>query len=133
MTTRGNNQGRDAQAWLQAKARLLPNLLPQSPPWVRSVFQHAWAPMKALAEAIQPLPADLWPFLLGRDGGMAAVCPGESRYVPGPATIGMYFAMKRIAISLSSVTRPRSSNSPPPAWKKSGSNPISPDADISHM
>jgi len=88
MTTRGDRQERDAQAWLQAKARLMPNLLPQSPLWVRSVFEHAWAPMKALAEAIRPLPPDLWAFLMGNDGGMAAICPGESHYSPGPATIG---------------------------------------------
>lgn len=44
--------------------------------------------MRALAEVIQPLPGQLWPFLLAHDGGMAAICTGESRYVPGPATIG---------------------------------------------
>ena len=81
-------QGQDAQAWLQARARLMPNLLPQSPLWVRSVFEHPWAPMKALAEAIRPLPIGLWPFLLGCEGGMVAICPGESRYTPGPGTIG---------------------------------------------
>jgi hypothetical protein len=86
--TEGSGPGRDAQAWLQARARLMPNLLPQSPPWVRTVFEHAWAPMKALAEAIRPLPSGLWPFLLGCEGGLAAICPGESRYCVGPATIG---------------------------------------------
>lgn len=88
MATQGSRQGADAHAWLQAKARLMPNLLPQSPLWVRSVFEHAWAPMKALVEAVRPLPADLWPFLLGNNGGLVAICPGESRYVPGPATVG---------------------------------------------
>ncbi|MEJ2208241.1 MAG: hypothetical protein P8129_04295, partial [Anaerolineae bacterium] len=88
MTTRVDGQEVDAQDWLQAKARLMPNLLPQAPPWVRSVFKHAWAPMRALSEAIQPLPDELWPFLLGQEGGMVAVRIGESSYVPGPATVG---------------------------------------------
>lgn len=81
-------QEQDAQAWLQARARLMPNLLPQSPPWVRGVFTHAWAPMRALAEVVQPLPHGLWPFLLGCEGGFVAICPDESRYEPGPGTIG---------------------------------------------
>lgn len=81
-------RGHDPQDWLQTKARLMPNLLPQSPPWVRGVFEHAWAPMRTLAEAIRPLPAELWTFLLDCEGGLVAVCPDESRYVPGPAAIG---------------------------------------------
>lgn len=86
--TQEDRQRLDAHAWLQARARLMPNLLPQSPPWVRSVFEHAWAPMKALAEMIQPLPLGLWQFLLSCEGGLAAICPGESHYCAGPATIG---------------------------------------------
>jgi hypothetical protein len=88
MVTEGGGQGKDVLAWLQARARLMPNLLPQSPLWVHSVFEHPWAPMKALAETIRPLPAGLWPFLLGCEGGMVAICPGESHYAPGPGTIG---------------------------------------------
>lgn len=88
MVAQGEGRGTDAQAWLQARARLMPNLLPQSPPWVRGVFAHAWAPMRALAEALRPLPAGLWPFLLGCEGGMVAICPGESKYTPGPGQIG---------------------------------------------
>lgn len=88
MGTEGTGRGRDAQDWLQARARLMPNLLPQSPPWVHSIFQHSWAPMKSLAEMVRPLPDELWAFLLSCEGGVAAVCPGESRYVPGPVTVG---------------------------------------------
>jgi hypothetical protein len=103
MTTRGRGRERDASAWLQARARLLPNLLPQSPPWVRSVFEHAWAPMRALAETIQPLPAALWPFLLDQDGGTLAICPGESRYVTGPATVGRLEARNVAFVSVADL------------------------------
>lgn len=98
-------QGRSAQAWLQERARLMPNLLPQSPPWVRGVFDHAWAPMRALAKAIRPLPAELWPFLLSCEGGMAALCPDESRYVPGLATIGRAAAQNVAFLSVQDLAQ----------------------------
>jgi hypothetical protein len=75
------------QEWLHARARLAPDLLARSPGWVRGVFDHAWAPMQALARQIEPLPAGLWDFLLSCPGGFALIVPGESRYAPGPAAI----------------------------------------------
>jgi hypothetical protein len=75
------------QDWLFARARLEPDLLNQSPPWVRGVFDHSWAPMQALAQQLHCLPTALWQCLLGWDSGYVAICTGESRYTPGPATI----------------------------------------------
>jgi hypothetical protein len=66
----------------------MPNLLSQSPPWVRGVFDHAWAPMRAMNQQIRGLPPSLWDYLLSCEGGFVSVCTGDSRYVPGPATIG---------------------------------------------
>ncbi|RPI51054.1 MAG: hypothetical protein EHM56_10020 [Chloroflexi bacterium] len=79
--------GGTAIAWLRARARLLPGSLAGSPPWVRDIFEHAWAPMTALARQLAPLPAGLWPHLLAREGGYLAVCNGPSRYEPGPAQV----------------------------------------------
>ena len=79
--------GWTATAWLRARARLLPNLLPQSPPWVRDVFDHTWAPMTALARQLAPLPASLWGHLLACEGGYVAICNGPSRYEPGSAQV----------------------------------------------
>ncbi|HSJ53658.1 MAG TPA: hypothetical protein VLC52_07890 [Anaerolineae bacterium] len=79
--------GVTATAWLRARARMLPGSLAQSPPWVRDVFDHAWAPMTSLARQLAPLPAGLWPHLLGCEGGYLAVCNGPSRYEPGPARL----------------------------------------------
>jgi hypothetical protein len=76
-----------AAAWLRARARLLPNLLPQSPPWVREVFDNAWAPMTALQRQLAALPAGLWEPLMACEGGYLAVCHGPSRYEPGPAQL----------------------------------------------
>ena len=75
------------QAWLRGKARLLPNLLVQSPPWVRGVFDNAWAPMDALARQAHCLPHPLLDHLLSCSGGSVAISAGGSEYVPGPATI----------------------------------------------
>jgi hypothetical protein len=75
------------QAWLHARARLMPRLLIQAPPWVRGVFDHAWAPMKALSQQARCLPSALWDYLLSCAGGFAAITAGESRYVPGLATV----------------------------------------------
>jgi hypothetical protein len=74
-------------AWLRARARLMPNLLPQSPPWVRSVFDHAWAQMEALARQARLLPAALWDALLDLPTGFVAIGNSESAYHPGPTTL----------------------------------------------
>lgn len=79
---------RQPQAWLHAKVRLEPQLLPQAPPWVRGVFDHAWAPMNALARQISCLPPGLWDYLIDSDGGFVSICNGESSYVPGRGIIG---------------------------------------------
>jgi hypothetical protein len=78
---------RYAPAWLRARARLAPESLIQSPPWVRSVFDRTWAPMEALAQQIDPLPQHLWRYLLQRSGGFVSIGRGESRYVPGPGSV----------------------------------------------
>lgn len=83
----GGESSSPARAWLHARARLMPDLLSQSPPWVRGVFDHSWAPMRALSQQIQLLPAHLWSQLLRWDGGYVAICTGDSNYVPGPTTI----------------------------------------------
>ncbi len=75
------------RAWLRSRARVLPRVLLQSPPWVRGVFDHAWAPLETLAREIRFLPTWLWEHLLSFEGGFAAICSGESRYVPGPAAL----------------------------------------------
>ncbi len=84
---RGGVAGSTAADWLRDRARLLPNLLALSPPWVRDVFDHAWAPMTALRSQLGPLPGGLWQHLLACEGGYVAVCNGPSRYEPGPARI----------------------------------------------
>ena len=76
-----------ATAWLHARARLMPDLLIQSPPWVRGVFDHAWASMEALAREVRHLPTGLWSYLLDCEGGFVLIATGESRYVPGLARI----------------------------------------------
>lgn len=67
----------------------MPRLLIEAPPWVRGVFDHAWAPMQALGRQLEFLPVDLWDYLLGCSdpGGYLVIGAGESRYVPGPALI----------------------------------------------
>jgi hypothetical protein len=76
-----------AKAWLQARARLQSDLLRHAPPWVQGVFEHAWAPMQALARQIRCLPTGLWKYLLGCPGGFVVISAEESRYVPGPVTV----------------------------------------------
>lgn len=75
------------QPWLQARVKLMPDLLIQSPPWVRAVFDHAWVPVRMLAQQVQCLPSALWAFLLSCQGGYVVLTPGESQYTPGPATL----------------------------------------------
>jgi len=62
-------------------------LLIQARPWVRGVFDHAWAPMTVLARQLHALPEDLWEYLLGCEGGHLLIGTEESHYVPGPATV----------------------------------------------
>lgn len=65
----------------------MPDLLSQSPPWVRGVFGHSWAPMEAMARQVSCLPPGMWDHLLRCERGFVAICPGDSHYVPGPATL----------------------------------------------
>lgn len=65
----------------------MPDLLSQSPPWVRGVFDHSWAPMKAMAQQVACLPPTLWDHLLTYDHGFVAICTGDSHYRPGPTTL----------------------------------------------
>ena len=83
----GSEPESPARAWLHARARLMPDLLSQSPPWVRGVFDHSWAPMRALSEQVRLLPPHLWNQLLSWESGYVAICTGDSHYVPGPASI----------------------------------------------
>jgi hypothetical protein len=83
----GERPEQRARAWLLARARLVPNALAQSPPWVRSVFEHAWAPMEALRGQVRCLPSALWDYLLDCEGGFVAIGAGNSRYVVGPTLI----------------------------------------------
>lgn len=78
---------RRALAWLRVRARLMPDLLSQSPPWVRGVFDHSWAPMEAMAQQVACLPPALWDHLLIRDRGFVAICTGDSHYSPGPTSL----------------------------------------------
>jgi hypothetical protein len=83
----GRQPERQPQAWLHARARLMPQLLIQAPPWIRGVFDHAWAPMEALTQQVSCLPPALWDHLLDCAGGFVLVCTGDSRYVPGPGSV----------------------------------------------
>lgn len=83
----GNCSSSQPQDWLRARARLMPHVLTQAPPWVRGVFDHAWAPMQALARHATCLPVPLLNHLLTYDGGFIAISTGQSRYAPGPATL----------------------------------------------
>ena len=83
----GGEPENPVQAWLHTRARLMPELLSQSPPWVRGVFDHSWAPMRALARQVGLLPPHVWSWLRRWDSGYAVVCNGRSEYVPGPAHI----------------------------------------------
>lgn len=76
------------QTYLRVRARLAPRLLTQAPPWVRSVFDHAWAPMEALIRQASCLPPALWDHLLDCEGGFILIRPGQSCYAPGPERIG---------------------------------------------
>lgn len=76
-----------AQAWLHARARLLPNVLSQATPWIRGVFDHSWAPMRAMEALIDQLPPRLWSQLLVWESGYVAISASESCYVPGPSRL----------------------------------------------
>ena len=75
-------------AWVRARARLAPGVLVGSRPWIRRRFDHAWAPMQALAGMVACLPNGLWGFLLWCEGGYAVITKAQSGYRPGPAVIG---------------------------------------------
>ena len=76
-----------AQSWLRARARLESRVLIRAQPWVRGVFDHAWAPMRALGREVACLPAALCDHLLGFDSGYVAIGASTSCYVPGPAVV----------------------------------------------
>ena len=86
----------NAYAWLHQRARVAPNLLSQSPPWLRGVFEHSWAPVKALAQQLDCLPRPLWTFLLGCEGGHVWIYDRQSHYAPGPATL-QHQAVRNVA------------------------------------
>ena len=75
------------QIWVHTKVRLEPRLLIQASPWVRSVFDHAWAPMRSLSQQISCLPPPLWNHLASLESGFVLVCAGGTRYAPGTATV----------------------------------------------
>ncbi len=83
----GDRSTSQPSAWVHARVRSTPRLLTQAPRWVRQVFDHAWAPVEALSAQACLLPARVWDYLLNYTGGFAVICPGESYYLPGPATI----------------------------------------------
>jgi hypothetical protein len=76
-----------AQSWLRARVRLESRVLVQAPPWVRGVFDHAWAPVQALGREVSCLPAALCDHLLGLDSGYVAIHAAASCYVPGPGVV----------------------------------------------
>lgn len=65
----------------------MPDLLSQSPPWVRSVFDHSWASMEAMARQVACLPTALLDHLLTHESGFVVICTGDSRYRPGPTKL----------------------------------------------
>ncbi len=76
---RGGTSAGQPLAWLRGKARTSPDLLSQAPPWVRRVFDHAWAPMQALARQVSPLPPALCAFLMDHERGFVVISGDESR------------------------------------------------------
>ncbi len=83
----------------------MPDLLPQSPPWVRGVFDHIWSPMTALAEYAFDLPPDLWDYLMDCPGGFVSICTGESRYVPGPVDLRQRQVQNVAFVSVADLAR----------------------------
>jgi hypothetical protein len=94
-----------ARAWLRARVRLTPGLLNQSPPWVRAVFDHTWAPMEAMARQIYCLPTALWDYLLNLNSGYVAICSSHSVYVPGPARIRDQLVQNVAYVSVADLAR----------------------------
>lgn len=94
-----------AHAWLRARARLAPNLLSHASPWVRGVFEHAWAPMQALGNEIACLPPQLWPFLLEHEGGWVVIHPGSSHYVVGPVRVAGFDRRNVAFVSVEELAR----------------------------
>ena len=97
--------GHRGRAWLRARVRLMPGLLNQSPPWVRAVFDHTWAPMEAMARQIHCLPTALWDYLLSLNSGFVAICSGDSEYVPGPARIRQQPVQNVAYVSVADLAR----------------------------
>jgi hypothetical protein len=61
--------------------------------------------METLAQHLQPLPSTLWDYLSGCTGGFAAISTGESRYVPGPATLGKQHVCNVALLSIEDLAR----------------------------
>ena len=97
--------GRQPQAWLRARARLMPDLLPRSPTWVRGVFDHTWAPMATLTRQLTDLPGALWDYLQDCAGGFVYISVAESKYIPGPMTIRGQEAQNVARISVEDLAR----------------------------
>ncbi|MFC2029479.1 hypothetical protein ACFLWA_01980 [Chloroflexota bacterium] len=72
-------------AWVRARAKLEPGALDRAPQGVQQEFEHAWAPLQALARLVSCLPDALWTFLLQCDGGYVLIANDRSRYLVGPA------------------------------------------------
>ncbi|MGD8464679.1 MAG: hypothetical protein PVI09_12510 [Anaerolineae bacterium] len=65
----------------------MPNLLAQSPSWIRGMYDHAWAAMQQLERQVRCLPPALLDSLLECEGGYVAIVSGTSHYVPGAAVV----------------------------------------------
>ncbi len=61
--------------------------------------------MQALAHQLRPLPASVWAWLLGQNGGFVLITTGASRYVPGPATIRRKTVQNVAYISVEDLAR----------------------------
>lgn len=83
----------------------MPGLLIEAPPRVREAFDHAWAPMTALATHARCLPGELYQVLLGFSGGFVVVSTGESRYVAGSVDLGRWQARNVAFVSVEDLAR----------------------------
>lgn len=93
------------QRWLRARVRLAPGALVQSPHWVQTAFEHAWAPVQSLARQVRCLPPGLVAFLPSCEGGWVAIVKGESRYVPGPASLRQRLVNNVAYVSIQDLAR----------------------------
>ncbi|MGD9144397.1 MAG: hypothetical protein PVI80_02445 [Anaerolineae bacterium] len=83
----------------------MPGLLSQSPPWVRGIFDHTWAPMEAMARQVHCLPPALWDFMLKLDCGFVAIRSGDSEYVPGPARLRQHTVQNVAYVSVTDLAQ----------------------------